>query len=129
MFSLENIQEAHSKVKSGADFPKYIQDIKALGVAYYETFVADGHTAYFNDSDQEVIAPAKFDAQIISDVYDGPTFTNGLKAHQQGQASYPEFIKMCAETGVEKWQVAMSAMSCTYFDKQGNNVLEESIPS
>jgi uncharacterized protein YbcV (DUF1398 family) len=37
MFTLEQIKQAHSKVKSGADFPKYIQEIKILG----------GETDYF----------------------------------------------------------------------------------
>ena len=32
MFTVNQIKEAHSKVKSGADFPAYIQDIKKLGV-------------------------------------------------------------------------------------------------
>ncbi|MGB4398918.1 MAG: DUF1398 family protein [Daejeonella sp.] len=36
MFTAEQIKAAHSKVKSGADFPAYIQDIKALGVTGYE---------------------------------------------------------------------------------------------
>ena len=39
MFTVEQIKVAHSKVKSGADFPAYIQDIKKLGVTFYETFV------------------------------------------------------------------------------------------
>ena len=29
MFTVEQIQQAHQKVRSGADFPKYIQEIKA----------------------------------------------------------------------------------------------------
>ena len=32
MFSLDQIQQAHSKLKSGADFPVYIHEIKLLGV-------------------------------------------------------------------------------------------------
>lgn len=32
MFTIEQIKEAHSKVKSGADFPNYIQDLIILGV-------------------------------------------------------------------------------------------------
>ena len=32
MFTIQQIKEAHSKVKSGSDFPKYVQDIIALGV-------------------------------------------------------------------------------------------------
>ena len=47
MFTLERIKAAHSKVKSGADFPAYVQELIVLGVINYETYVADGHTDYF----------------------------------------------------------------------------------
>ena len=46
MFTLDQIKSAHSKVKSGADFPAYIREIKELGVTYYEAYVADGHVDY-----------------------------------------------------------------------------------
>ena len=46
MFTAEQIKAAHSKVKSGADFPSYIQEIKALGVTHYEAYVTDGHIDY-----------------------------------------------------------------------------------
>ncbi len=44
MFILDQIEAAHSKVKSGADFPEYIKELKQFGVTSYETFVSDGHT-------------------------------------------------------------------------------------
>lgn len=47
MFTVEQIKAAHSKVKSGADFPSYIQEIKALGVTANETYVEDGHFNYY----------------------------------------------------------------------------------
>lgn len=43
MFTLDQIREAHAKVKSGADFPHYIQDLIVLGVQKYDIFVHDGH--------------------------------------------------------------------------------------
>ncbi len=43
MFTLEQIKSAHSKVKSGADFPNYIQDLINLGIKSYHTYVSDGH--------------------------------------------------------------------------------------
>ncbi len=51
MFTVEQVKAAHSKVKSGADFPKYIQEIKALGVTAFETWVKDSHTEYFGAND------------------------------------------------------------------------------
>ena len=46
MFTQEQISSSHSKVKSGAGFPAYINELKQLGVTHYETFVADGHTDF-----------------------------------------------------------------------------------
>ncbi len=51
MFTVTQIKEAHSKVKSGADFPKYIQEIKGFGVQSFVTFVNDSHTEYFGEND------------------------------------------------------------------------------
>lgn len=31
MFTIEQIKEAHSQLKSGADFPEYIREIKIFG--------------------------------------------------------------------------------------------------
>lgn len=47
MFAIEQIKTAHSKVKSGADFLNYVQDLIKLGITSYETLVADGKTTYF----------------------------------------------------------------------------------
>ena len=46
MLTLDQIREAHSKVQSGADFPKYTQDLLDLGVSEYTIYVADGHAEY-----------------------------------------------------------------------------------
>ncbi len=54
MFQLTKIKDAHAKVKSGADFPAYIQDLIQLGVLSYDTFVMDGHSV-FNGADNFVI--------------------------------------------------------------------------
>jgi uncharacterized protein YbcV (DUF1398 family) len=60
MFTIEEITTAHSKVKSGADFPAYIQDLKKLGVTNYETFVSDGHTDYYGVDDYKTSSKVKY---------------------------------------------------------------------
>ena len=60
MFAIEQIKTAHSKVKSGADFPAYIIEIKKLGVIYYDTFMSDGHTDFFGVSDFKISSTAKY---------------------------------------------------------------------
>lgn len=128
MFTVEQIKAAHSKVKSGADFPAYIQDIKKLGVTFYETFVTDSHTDYYGTNNYKTSSTAKYESLTIADTSDTEQFTIDLKAHQQGKTDYFTFCKDCAKSGVEKWSVCMDKMTCTYYDKAGNEILVEPIP-
>ena len=79
MFTVEQIKAAHSKVKSGADFPAYIQDIKKLGVSFYETFVTDGHTDYYDANDFKTTIPAKYLALIIAETSNAEQFKADFK--------------------------------------------------
>ncbi len=128
MFTLEQIKTAHSKMKSGADFPAYIKDIKHLGVTGYETYVSDGHTDY-HGIDFKSSTPAKYNTLLIPEVSNAEQFKIDLKAHQRGQTNYPTFCSDCAKSGVEKWTVDTSKMTCTYYDKSGNEMLVENIPT
>jgi len=128
MFTIAQIQAAHSKVKSGADFPQYIKDLVKLGVIYYETYVSDGHTNYFGKDDYKISSAPKYDQLIIDGPSDAEKFKNDLKAHQQGKTDYPTFCTDCAKSGIEKWAVFMDNMTCTYYDKEGKELLVEAIP-
>lgn len=128
MFTIEQIKAAHSKVKSGADFPNYIKEIKTFGVSFYETYVSDVHTDYYGENDFKVSSPARFEPLLVADSVKTDEFKRELKDHQQGKSDFPTFIKMCAAFGIEKWVVRMDAMTCIYFDLSGNEVLVEAIP-
>lgn len=128
MFTIEQIKAAHSKVKSGADFPSYIKEIKSLGVTHYETYVIDGHIDYHGGSNYTATVPAKYPSLEIADTPKTEEFKAELLAHQQGKTDYPTFIKMCAETGIGKWEICMDKMTCTYYDKAGNEIVVEKIP-
>ena len=129
MFTIDQIKEAHSRVKSGADFPKYVQDIIKLGVKSYDAFVADGRVAYRGEAGFQVQSDSKYPALEIAAVSNKEQFAAYLKSHQQGQTDYMTFCKHSAETGVEKWTVDTENMTCTYYDLDGNNMLSEIIPT
>lgn len=128
MFTVEQIKAAHSKVKSGADFPAYIKEIKSLGVTHYEAWVADGHIDYHGANDYTAKVPAKYEPLVIAGTSKLKEFKAELVAHQQGKTDFLTFIKMCATTGIEKWVIRMDQMTCTYYDKSGNEILMEEIP-
>ena len=128
MFTIQQIKNAHSKVKSGANFPKYMQDIMALGVTSFETFVFDNHTNYFGNDNFSISSDGFSETLPIANESNIEQFKSDLKSHQQGNTDYMTFLKDCAKSGVEKWIVVMDKMTCSYYDKNGNEMLAEKIP-
>jgi uncharacterized protein YbcV (DUF1398 family) len=128
MFTVEQIKAAHSKVKSGADFPAYIQEIKLLGITHYECYVSDGHIDYHGTDNYTAKVPSKYSILTIAETPNAEQFKADLKAHQQGKTDYLIFCNDCAKSGIEKWVVCMDKMTCTYFDKAGKEILAEVIP-
>ena len=128
MFTIEQIKTAHSKVKSGADFPRYIQELKALGVKSYDSYVTDGTAKYFGTDGYTVIGSPKYPAIEISPSSSKPDVAQALSVHQAGGTDYLTFCKQAASFGVEKWTVDVSKMTCVYFDKSGRAIISEEIP-
>lgn len=128
MFTVEQIEQAHKKVKSGADFPTYIQEIKELGVNGFVTWVKDSRTEYFGENNYRTLSLSKYDKLLISNDSNREQFIIQLKAHQEGKTDYFTFCKDCASTGIEKWIVSLDKMTCIYYDKIGNEILVEQIP-
>ncbi|MDR3061684.1 MAG: DUF1398 domain-containing protein [Dysgonamonadaceae bacterium] len=129
MFTIEQIHTTHSKVKSGADFPAYIQDLIHIGVLSYDIFVTDGHATY-SGKDGFCISSGKQYAPLkIASEGNEQKLKDALKVHQQGLTDYLTFCKQAAESGVEKWTVDMNNMTCSYYDKQGLLLVIGSIPN
>jgi uncharacterized protein YbcV (DUF1398 family) len=128
MFTLSDIKAAHKKVKSGADFPTYVRDLISLGVLSYETFVVDGHSIYVGAGNYTQLDPATYAGLALSDSYTANAFHSALKAHPRGDTDYATFCADCANSGVYKWIMDLQALTCTYYDVNGNDVLMEKVP-
>ena len=126
-FTIEQIRSAHAKVKSGADFPNYIQELKILGVLRYEHFVTDGRIIYVGLQNYTISAEAKWENRMITKLSDNEQLKSILKIHQAGGTDYLTFCKQALETGVEKWVVNLNEMTCTYYDQNEKNMLTERI--
>lgn len=128
MFTVEEIELAHQKVQSGADFPRYIQEIKALGVVAFETWVKNSHTEYFGNNDYHTASQPQYEELTIAASSQPTQFQQYLKAHQRGETDYYTFCQHCAQTGIEKWTVSLQDMTCIYYDRAGKEILVEHIP-
>ncbi len=129
MFTLQDIKDAHAKVQSGADFPRYIQDLIDLGVRSYTTWVADGHADYYRDDTPSMHSDPKYAQLTISDTVDRESFLHDLTLHQQWGTDYMTFCRDAAKAGVATRVIDMQAMTCTYYDSHDTIVLVETIPT
>jgi uncharacterized protein YbcV (DUF1398 family) len=127
MFTIEQIQAAHSHVKSGADFPAYIQDLIRLGVTGYETYTRDGHSVYAGNDGFRIESAPIYNPLQVSTQSNKSRFQLDLKANQTGKTDFITFCNDSAASGIEKWVVDTAGMTCTYFDKAGHEVLVEKI--
>jgi len=128
MFTIAQIKEAHDKVKSGADFPKYIQDLINLGVIGYDTFVADGHVEYFGADNYRTTATETYATLTVATSANKERFIEFLVMHQEGQTDYLTFCLQAAQCGIAQWTVNIVEKTCTYFDNNQNSILIEKIP-
>jgi uncharacterized protein YbcV (DUF1398 family) len=127
MFTIEQIREAFEKVKSGADFPQFVHDLKAIGVIQYDNFVSDGRAIYYGIKDFAVEGKPKYQRMEIKDIGSAEKLKHAISIHQQGQTDYLTFCKQAAEAGVEKWTTHMIEMTVTYLDKKGSQLTVEAI--
>lgn len=128
IFTIDQIHKAFEKVKSGEDFPQFVQDLKAIGVTHYDNYVADGRTVYFGSNNFSIKGEPKYPAMIINAESSADKLKHSIFIHQQGQTDYPTFCSQAAEAGVEKWTTHMLAMNVTYLDKEGKKLIVEPIP-
>lgn len=127
MFTIEQIKEAHSKVKSGADFPNYIQNLIILGVKGYDTYVNDGKVQYFGVNNYSVASDEKYDEIKIATSANKERFIEFLVMHQDGQTDYITFCNHSGQCGISRWRVDIIEMTCTYYDLSDSEILIEKI--
>ena len=128
MFTEQQLKAAHSKVKTGADFPRYIQEIKSLGLVSYEFWVTDGHTTYYGKQGHKINSTPKYELLTIANTSSTSLLKHNIAIHQQGQTDFITFCTQAAQAGVEKWVIDTEKMLCIYYDLAGGEMVAEPIP-
>lgn len=128
MFTLEQIEKLHSKVKSWADSPQYIKDLKNIGIILYEVFVNDWHSQYFWENGFKLISKANYENLEIHFLLDKENFVKSLKNHQNGWSDYMTFCMEASQFWIAKWIMDLQDLTCSYMDFVWNVVLVEKVP-
>ena len=127
MFTLQQIEQIHNKFGNASNIGEYLQQLHKIGVVRQDSFIADGHSEYYNSQDQKLASAPMYDKLTISKKTNEQSFKKHLDLHNQGRTSYIEMSQSLAESGIEKWTFDTVKMTITYLDKQGMAVLVEPI--
>lgn len=128
MFTLQQMKAAHAKVKSGADFPHYVQEIKSYGLKSYSYNVTDGTITYYGENGHQVDAPAIYEPKTINLIASPDELRRIISIHQQGKTDFLTLCEQAAAAGVKKWVIDTERMLCTYEDTDGKEMVVEPIP-
>jgi len=131
MFTEQQIKEAHAKVKTGADYPAYVQELKKLGVVKYDFMVHNGATIFYGEGNFSITNSAHggYRQTEVAAESSADKLKHTISIHQQGKTDFPTFLLQAAETGVEKWTSDLQRMAVIYYDKNGKELLAEPIPT
>ena len=127
MFTIEQINEVHEKLGTMKGFPKYVKALKLLGVERYDSYLTDGHSQYFGANGYYIESRPVHEKLIIAGNGDKESLLQHLSSHQERKTDYMDMCRGLAESGIEKWTVDTSAATIAYCDKNGNQLLVESI--
>lgn len=129
MFTKEQIEAAHNKVKSGADFPQYVREIKNMGVKSHEVVLLDGTWIFKGADEQAVQFNSGMENVDVSTQASAEKFKQILSMHQKGETDYSTFCIQAGEAGIERWISDFEHMTVTYLGSNGDVVDVEPIPS
>ena len=128
MFTIEDINKAAEQIETGADFPQFARELKALGVVRSDTFVMNGMAIYYGEGDHTAEGGPLYENLLIEEESDAQALKEALQEHQRGKTDYQTFCRQAAGAGIEKWIIDFKKMEVTYLDIAGTEVLIEQIP-
>jgi uncharacterized protein YbcV (DUF1398 family) len=127
MFTIEQINDLHTRLGSAKTLSEFVRALKALGVERYDSYLADGNSEYFGQGGQKVISPPVHEVLAVAEIGQRETFVQHLRRHEQRETTYLEMSIGLAQSGIEKWTVDTGRMTMTFYDKFGREMLVEQI--
>jgi uncharacterized protein YbcV (DUF1398 family) len=128
-FTEQAIRAAYAKTRTGADFPRLIQDLKKLGIVSYDHMLESGSNVFHGKNGQSVSLSNMGPSVPVNAQADVELLKTHISEHQRGLTNYPTLCGLAGQVGVDKWTYDLPAMTCTYFDRSGRKLHMELIPT
>lgn len=127
-FTEQDIRAIYAKTRTGADFPRLIQDLKRLGIISYDHLLETGSNIFHDKTGKSLSLSNMGPAVSVNEQPNAELLKKYISEHQRGLTNYPQICAQAGQVGVQKWTSDLQAMTCTYFDKCGRTMIVEPIP-
>jgi uncharacterized protein YbcV (DUF1398 family) len=121
------ISDLHARLGSAKTFTEYVLAPKGLGVERYDSYLADGHSEYFEQGGHRVVSPPVHELLPVAETGQRDTFLEHLRRQEQHETTCLEMSRALAQSGIEKWTVDTGKMTMTFYDKADREMLVEHI--
>jgi uncharacterized protein YbcV (DUF1398 family) len=132
LFTGEQIASIYASQRSGADYPRTVQQLQKIGVLRYEHNVTDSGNVFHGAGEFILTMSEQGSRRVALAVSEFPS-TARLKEiiglQQRGETDYPTFCVQAAQAGVARWTADLVDMLVTYYDSAGRPMLAERIPA
>lgn len=127
MFTLEQIDDLHTRLGNARTLPEYVRALKALGVERYDSYLDDSHSEYFGQGCHRVVSPPAHEVFPVAEIGQREIFLQHLRLHERRQTTYLEMSRGLAQSVIEKWTMDTGRMTMTFYDRTGREMLVEQI--
>lgn len=127
MFTIEQINDLHTRLGSARTLREYLLALKELGVERYDSYLVDGHSEYFGHGGHTVVSPPVHEVLPVAQTTQRDAFLEHLRRHERRETTYLEMSRGLAESGIEKWTFDTLRMTMAFYDKAGTEILVEPI--
>ena len=124
---MDQIDDLHARFGRADSLADYFRGLAGLVITRFDSFLTDGHSEFLGADGQRVVSPPHHEVLAIEEVSDRTALLDHLQRHLEGETSYVEMSKGLAASGVEKWVADTTALTMTYFDRDGVALLVERV--
>ena len=127
-FTIEMIKTLKNDPEIRSSFPKFVQELKKIGVNKYEYLVESGVTKYYDEHENSIFSEDDIKINFINNVSSKEKLEKAIKIHQNGETDFQTFLKQAGEAGIIRWECDLAGMNVIYFDRNSNVIIQEKIP-
>lgn len=85
MFTLKQIDAVHARAGTMRRFAASVKELRGLGVCSYNSYLTDGHSEYFDDTNESIASVAAHKRNGIAQVADREELIRHLDLHKRGK--------------------------------------------